>query len=232
MGVLLSLQLKEYGTTMFDSLRAGDEVILEEYALGGFSREEAALLLFEDRYGKVSTQHSVIHPALPHTQINPNASASSVISSASSAISNMNMNGTHAMLSPPYQDLHGGKSSGNAFSPTKIEQMISAAAMARGHSRTLSLSAASPTGSGSYSISYSAPPTHSGGGSAMQPSNSHSFGQGQGHGQGGARSVQYHRPAMPVERDVPPQPPVSSTRGHRNWSSSSDIGIVLGNGRR
>ena len=97
LGMLLSQQMKEFGTTMFDSLRAGDEEVLEEYRLGGFTREEGALLLFEERYGKVSTQNTVVHPALPHTRLPTNTNNSNNCINSESA---------------PFR------------SPTKIEQLM------------------------------------------------------------------------------------------------------------
>ena len=71
-GILLSQQDAQFGTNMFESLREEDELIIDEYTKQGFTRftncmfcwiyifddnllrEEAILMIFEDKYGKTS----------------------------------------------------------------------------------------------------------------------------------------------------------------------------------
>lgn len=73
LGVLLSKQLEKFGTTMFESMRPEDEPLIAAYChQGGFSREEAILLIFEQRFGSVSSQQHdglAVHPALPHLEL-------------------------------------------------------------------------------------------------------------------------------------------------------------------
>jgi hypothetical protein len=64
--LLLSAQEQEFGVNMYDSLTASDQVTLNEYIAQGFTREEGALIIFEEKYGKTrSTQNSSVIPAMP-----------------------------------------------------------------------------------------------------------------------------------------------------------------------
>lgn len=64
-GMLLSQQEAEFGVNMYDSLTPTDESIIEDYLKQGFTREESILILFEGKFGKVSTQSKDITPAMP-----------------------------------------------------------------------------------------------------------------------------------------------------------------------
>lgn len=63
--ILISKQEEEFGLNMYDALTPQDEHILHEYMVQGFTREEAILILFEERFGKVSIQSDHITPAMP-----------------------------------------------------------------------------------------------------------------------------------------------------------------------
>ena len=64
--ILLSQQESEYGVNMYDALTPADEPVIDEYVAQGFTREEAILIIFEEKYGKVSSQQrSIVTPAMP-----------------------------------------------------------------------------------------------------------------------------------------------------------------------
>lgn len=64
--ILISKQEEEFGVNMYDALLDEDEPVVEEYMAQGFTREEAILIIFEERFGKVSIyQQSRITPAMP-----------------------------------------------------------------------------------------------------------------------------------------------------------------------
>jgi hypothetical protein len=64
--LLLSAQEQEFGVNMYDSLTAADQLVLHEYISQGFTREEGALIIFEEKFGKTkNTQNSVVIPAMP-----------------------------------------------------------------------------------------------------------------------------------------------------------------------
>jgi hypothetical protein len=65
--ILLSKQEEEYGVNMYDSLTPSDEPVIAEYVDQGFTREEAILIIYEEKYGKVSIQAKDITPSLPST---------------------------------------------------------------------------------------------------------------------------------------------------------------------
>jgi len=67
--LLLSAQEDEFGINMYDSLTPTDELTLHEYISQGFTREEGALIIFEEKFGKTkhSRNNSVI-PAMPTLQ--------------------------------------------------------------------------------------------------------------------------------------------------------------------
>lgn len=50
-GLLLSKQEALHGTNMFDSLKPEDNSVVQEYMNQGFSREEAILMIFEQKFG-------------------------------------------------------------------------------------------------------------------------------------------------------------------------------------
>jgi hypothetical protein len=59
-GLLLSKQEAEHGTNMFDSLRPEDNTVIQAYMGQGFSKEEAVLMIFEQKYGKDPSSHTQI----------------------------------------------------------------------------------------------------------------------------------------------------------------------------
>lgn len=69
--ILLSNQDSEYGVNMYDSLTPADEPVIEEYVEQGFTREEAILIIFEDKYGRVASQPAHITPAMPSLHKGP-----------------------------------------------------------------------------------------------------------------------------------------------------------------
>lgn len=64
---MLSKQEEEYGINMYDSLTPADEPSIAEYMEQGFTREEAILIIYEEKFGKVSIQSKEITPSLPTT---------------------------------------------------------------------------------------------------------------------------------------------------------------------
>lgn len=64
-GLLLSQQESEYGVNMYESLTPEDEPVIDDYLSQGFTREEAILIIFEEKYGKVTNQNPHITPAMP-----------------------------------------------------------------------------------------------------------------------------------------------------------------------
>lgn len=65
--ILLSKQEEEYGINMYDSLTPADEPLIAEYMDQGFTREESILIIYEEKFGKVSIQSRDIIPSLPST---------------------------------------------------------------------------------------------------------------------------------------------------------------------
>ena len=64
--MLLSQQEAEFGINMYDSLTDEDSGVLDGYISQGFTREEGALIIFEEKFGKLSTQKdSNVTPAMP-----------------------------------------------------------------------------------------------------------------------------------------------------------------------
>ena len=59
-GLLLSKQEADHGTNMFDSLRPQDNQVIQSYMNQGFSKEEAILMIFEQKYGKDPSSHTQI----------------------------------------------------------------------------------------------------------------------------------------------------------------------------
>jgi hypothetical protein len=64
-GILLSKQLKEYGTTMYESLRPQDEESITEFISRGYTREEALLLIFESKFGVVGSESNLEFLSIP-----------------------------------------------------------------------------------------------------------------------------------------------------------------------
>jgi hypothetical protein len=62
--MLLSAQEDQFGINMYDSLSSQDHLLLEDYISQGFTREEAALIIFEEKFGKSSNTSTII-PAMP-----------------------------------------------------------------------------------------------------------------------------------------------------------------------
>lgn len=52
--VLLSKQVEQYGVNMYDSLNQHDEFKLSAYMDTGYSRDEAILIIFEEKFGHVT----------------------------------------------------------------------------------------------------------------------------------------------------------------------------------
>eukprot|EP00597_Dinobryon_sp_UTEXLB2267_P019255 CAMPEP_0201113948 /NCGR_PEP_ID=MMETSP0812-20130820/78123_1 /ASSEMBLY_ACC=CAM_ASM_000668 /TAXON_ID=98059 /ORGANISM="Dinobryon sp., Strain UTEXLB2267" /LENGTH=772 /DNA_ID=CAMNT_0047377531 /DNA_START=69 /DNA_END=2387 /DNA_ORIENTATION=- len=67
-GLLLSLQTARYGTDMVTSLTPDFEPVVAEYVRRGCDREQAALLIFEERFGKVALP---CRPLSPQPQRSP-----------------------------------------------------------------------------------------------------------------------------------------------------------------
>lgn len=64
--LLLSTQEQEFGINMYDSLTSADQLILHEYISQGFTREEGALIIFEEKFGKTKNlQNTSVIPAMP-----------------------------------------------------------------------------------------------------------------------------------------------------------------------
>mmetsp|Transcript_4015 Transcript_4015/g.6337 ORF Transcript_4015/g.6337 Transcript_4015/m.6337 type:complete len:1555 (-) Transcript_4015:955-5619(-) len=64
--MLLSSQEQEFGINMYDSLTGPDEEVLADYVSQGFTRSEAALIIFEEKFGQVSgSKNSQLIPAMP-----------------------------------------------------------------------------------------------------------------------------------------------------------------------
>ena len=203
LGMLLSQQMKEYGTTMFDSLRPGDEEVLDRYRLGGFTREEAALLLFEERYGKVSTQPAV-YPTLPRTRLTQQQQM---------AMSNC-------------EPSAGSSKPGHYRSPTKIELLL--CGLKLNNSNATTSSAHMPLAS---TVSANNPPSNIPHSSSMynlqRPSDSLRPTPGvaeQLQQQSGARVIQFVR-SVPADDDARLTIPVAN-KGHRIWNSTSDINLA------
>ena len=67
--LLLSAQEQEFGINMYDSLTPADELVLAEYMSQGFTREEGALIIYEEKFGKTqNSQYSRVIPAMPTLQ--------------------------------------------------------------------------------------------------------------------------------------------------------------------
>ena len=67
--LLLSAQEDEFGINMYDSLTPADELVLHEYMSQGFTREEGALIIYEEKFGKTKfTRNSSVIPAMPTLQ--------------------------------------------------------------------------------------------------------------------------------------------------------------------
>jgi Holliday junction resolvasome RuvABC DNA-binding subunit len=65
--ILLSKQEEEFGLNMYDSVTPADEPLIAEYMEQGFTREESILIIYEEKFGKVSIQSKDITPSLPTT---------------------------------------------------------------------------------------------------------------------------------------------------------------------
>eukprot|EP01034_Spumella_vulgaris_P021844 gene21844-27915_t len=64
--ILLSCQESEFGVNMYDALTPNDEPVIDEYIAQGFTREEAILIIFEEKYGQIAAQKvSTVTPAMP-----------------------------------------------------------------------------------------------------------------------------------------------------------------------
>ena len=64
--LLISAQEEEFGINMYDSLNAEDQIVLAEYMQQGFTRDEGALMIFEEKFGKTSNmRNSSVIPAMP-----------------------------------------------------------------------------------------------------------------------------------------------------------------------
>eukprot|EP01036_Dinobryon_divergens_P024051 gene24055-32465_t len=71
-GILLSKQLERYGLTMYDAIKPVDEGNIAAYMSEGYAREEAVLLLFEERYGPVDTTSSLGLLSIPTVNFSTN----------------------------------------------------------------------------------------------------------------------------------------------------------------
>ena len=61
--ILLSQQEQAFGVNMYDSLTKADKVTLKKYMAQGFSRQEGALVIFEQKHGHM--EHNSFIPAMP-----------------------------------------------------------------------------------------------------------------------------------------------------------------------
>ena len=73
-GLLLSIQEAQYGTNMYESLTSEYEKVVEEYLAMGVDREQAALNIFEERFGKVYLPVDVQEPESPSGGLGQGAS--------------------------------------------------------------------------------------------------------------------------------------------------------------
>lgn len=77
--IMISKQEEDYGVNMYDALTDSDEPIVEEFIALGFTREEAILIIFEEKMGIKKSEHaSIITPAMPtlHRSVDSGASVS------------------------------------------------------------------------------------------------------------------------------------------------------------
>ena len=61
--ILLSQQEQAFGVNMYDSLTKADKVTMKKYLAQGFSRQESALVIFEQKHGHMD--HNSFIPAMP-----------------------------------------------------------------------------------------------------------------------------------------------------------------------
>jgi len=61
--ILLSQQEQAFGVNMYDSLTKADMVTMKKYMAQGFSRQESALVIFEQKHGHM--EHDSFIPAMP-----------------------------------------------------------------------------------------------------------------------------------------------------------------------
>ena len=61
--ILLSQQEQAFGVNMYDSLTKADKVTMKKYMAQGFSRQESALVIFEQKHGHMD--HNSFIPAMP-----------------------------------------------------------------------------------------------------------------------------------------------------------------------
>jgi hypothetical protein len=61
--ILLSQQEEAFGVNMYDSLTKADKVTMKKYMAQGFSRQESALVIFEQKHGHM--EHNSFIPAMP-----------------------------------------------------------------------------------------------------------------------------------------------------------------------
>lgn len=71
-GILLSKQLERFGLTMYDAIKPVDEGNIAAFMSQGYAREEAVLLLFEERYGPVDTTSSLGLLSIPTVKFSTN----------------------------------------------------------------------------------------------------------------------------------------------------------------
>lgn len=61
--IMISKQEEDYGINMYDALTDSDETAIEDYIVQGFTREEAILIIFEEKMG--ISRGQAITPAMP-----------------------------------------------------------------------------------------------------------------------------------------------------------------------
>jgi hypothetical protein len=113
-------QEAEFGINMYDSIVPDDETAIEELQMQGFTREEAILLIFEEKFGKTSNQPKYITPAMPTLHSVNISDTGSVRSGAESTVSTVKRRGALAAEEPDFT--------------TEEEELIEAN-MAKGYTR-------------------------------------------------------------------------------------------------
>lgn len=65
LGLIISQQEAVYGTNMYDALLPSDESTIEEFVRQGFTLDDAVLLIFEKRYGRVQIEDNSSRKSTP-----------------------------------------------------------------------------------------------------------------------------------------------------------------------
>eukprot|EP00597_Dinobryon_sp_UTEXLB2267_P010233 CAMPEP_0170099682 /NCGR_PEP_ID=MMETSP0020_2-20130122/1186_1 /TAXON_ID=98059 /ORGANISM="Dinobryon sp., Strain UTEXLB2267" /LENGTH=2317 /DNA_ID=CAMNT_0010322389 /DNA_START=216 /DNA_END=7169 /DNA_ORIENTATION=+ len=150
-GILLSRQEAEFGTNMFDSLKPEDATVIQEYTKQGFSREEAILMIFEHKYGKMSNTNNeimsmprILHE--PSSHLAPTATGHPSIQKTANLVQRMlirpnsntaNLPPAGILKHPPTADrqLHRSGSNNSGSTTNSLDEAELAQIMSRGYNR-------------------------------------------------------------------------------------------------